>query len=147
MFDTDNIHQAQSHTAVICENAALYGATPERDEFDPRSVWDRDEAIEAVSEAFRILARGVAPDGMQIADERESMLWGFVNMWAAPVHSAWRLRVGGDRRTGLAHAHSPHGPACGLQRAGLHPSRSAAGSRTLKGASHIRMQRPLMQGL
>ncbi len=96
MFDTDNIHQAQSHTAVICENAALYGATPGRDEFDPRSVWDRDEAIEAVSEAFRILARGVAPDGMQIADERESMLWGFVNMWAAQVR---RLDRSIDRLT------------------------------------------------
>ena len=39
-----------------------------------------DDATDAVSEAFRILAEGVAPDGFQIADERESLLWGFVNM-------------------------------------------------------------------
>ena len=71
---------AQSVTATICENAALFGAAPERDEFDTREVWDADDAIDAVSEAFRILAQGVAPDGFQLADERESLLWGFVNM-------------------------------------------------------------------
>ena len=81
MFDIDTIDtQAQSVTATICENAALYGATPERGEFDPRDVWDRDDAMQAVSEAFRILSTGVGPDGFQLADERESMLWGFVNM-------------------------------------------------------------------
>ena len=81
MFDIDSIDtQAQSVTATICENAALYGATPERGEFDPRDVWDRDDAMQAVSEAFRILSTGVGPDGFQLADERESMLWGFVNM-------------------------------------------------------------------
>ena len=43
-----------------------------------------DDAIDAVSEAFRILAEGVAPDGFQLADERESLLWGFVNMPRRP---------------------------------------------------------------
>ena len=71
---------AQSVTATVCENAALYGATPERDEFDTRDVWDADDAIDAVHESFRILAQGVGPDGFQLADERESLLWGFVNM-------------------------------------------------------------------
>ena len=71
---------AQSVTATVCDNAALFGAAPERDEFDTREVWDRDDAIDAVSEAFRILAEGVGPDGTQLADERESLLWGFVNM-------------------------------------------------------------------
>ena len=71
---------AHSVTATVCDNAALFGAVPERDEFDTREVWDRDDAIDAVSEAFRILAGGVAPDGTQLADERESLLWGFVNM-------------------------------------------------------------------
>ena len=66
--------------ATVCENAQLYGATPERDEFDTRDVWDADDAIDAVREAFRILAQGVGPDGTQLADERESLLWGFVNM-------------------------------------------------------------------
>ena len=87
MFDIDSIdtQQHQSATAAICENARLFGATPERGEFDPREVWDRDEATDAVSEAFRILAEGVAPDGFQLADERESLLWGFVNCLDAQV--------------------------------------------------------------
>ena len=84
-FDNISTFQAQSPTAVICENAALYGATPERDEFDPRDIWDRDEAVTAVSEAFRILAENVAPDGFQIADEREHLLWGIVNAFDAQV--------------------------------------------------------------
>ena len=76
---------AQSVTATVCDNAALFGAAPERDEFDSREVWDADDATDAVSEAFRIIAEGVAPDGFQIADERESLLWGFVNMLDAQV--------------------------------------------------------------
>ncbi len=70
MYDIDS-HEAQSPTAMICKNAQLFGATPERGEFDPHEVWDRDEAITAVSEAFRILAEGAAPDGSQLANERE----------------------------------------------------------------------------
>ena len=61
MFDIDNT-QAQSVTATVCENAQLFGATPERDEFDPRDVWDQDDAMDAVGEAFRIIAEGVGPD-------------------------------------------------------------------------------------
>ena len=79
-FDIDTIETAgQSVTATVCDNAALFGAVPKRDEFDSREVWDEDDATDAVSEAFRILAEGVAPDGFQLADEREQMLWGFVN--------------------------------------------------------------------
>ena len=86
MYDIENIEtEAQSATAMICENAALFGATPERGEFDPRDVWDRDDALGAVGEAFRILAEGVGPDGTQLADERESLLWGFVNCLDAQV--------------------------------------------------------------
>ena len=81
----DDGPRAQSQTAIACEQAQLFGATPERDEFDPREVWDRDDATDAVGEAFRIMAEGVAPDGFQLADERESLLWGFVNMLDAQV--------------------------------------------------------------
>ena len=73
-------HQDRSATAAICDSAALYGATPERGEFDTREVWDRDDALAAVAESFRILAHGVTVDGTQLADERESLLWGYVNM-------------------------------------------------------------------
>ena len=86
MFDIDSIDtENQSATAAICEQAQLFGATPERGEFDPREVWDADDATAAVSEAFRIVAEGVAPDGFQLADERESLLWGFVHMLDAQV--------------------------------------------------------------
>ena len=95
MFDIDSIDtQEQSVTATICENAQLFGATPERGEFDPRDVWDESDAIDAVSEAFRIIAEGVAPDGFQLADERESLLWGFVNTFDAQVR---RLDRGVDK--------------------------------------------------
>ncbi len=86
MFDIDTIDtQEQSVTATVCDNAQLYGAAPERGEFDPRDVWDADDALSAVGEAFRILAEGVGPDGTQLADERESLLWGFVNTFDAQV--------------------------------------------------------------
>ena len=95
-IETIDTIEAQDHsiTATVCENAALYGATPERDEFDTREVWDRDDALCAVGEAFRIMAEGVAPDGFQIADERESLLWGFVNCFDAQVR---RLDRAADR--------------------------------------------------
>ena len=59
MYAIENIDtQEQSVTATVCENAQLYGAAPERGEFDPRDVWDRDDALSAVGEAFRVLAEG-----------------------------------------------------------------------------------------
>ena len=87
MFDIDTINtqQSQSPTAVICENGALYGATPERGEFDPREIFDREGAITAISEAFRILSEDATPDGFQLADEREHLLWGLVNAFHAQV--------------------------------------------------------------
>ena len=94
-FHTDTF-ATQSPTAMICENAALYGATPEPGEHDPREIWDREEAIEAVSAAFRIIADGAAPDGFQIADERESLLWGIVNAFDAQVR---RLDRSADKLT------------------------------------------------
>ncbi len=78
-FDTDT-RETAGQSATVCKHAALYGATPERDELDPREVWDEDDALTAIGEAFRILAEGACPDGTQLADERESLLWGFVNM-------------------------------------------------------------------
>ena len=77
----DNIEaQAQSVTAAVCDNAALFGAAPERDEFDTREVWDENEAMDAVPRVLPHPQRGRRPDGTQLADERESLLWGFVNM-------------------------------------------------------------------
>ena len=74
-----------SPTAAICDHAALYGATPGPDEPDNRFVWDEDEAIAGIEQAVHTLIQSVAPDGTQLADERESLLWGFVNMLHAQV--------------------------------------------------------------
>ncbi len=67
----------------MCENAQLFGASSEHGEHDPGEVWDHDEPIDAAGAAFRILAEGAAPDGLQLADERESLLWGVVNAFDA----------------------------------------------------------------
>ena len=79
MIDTNQDTATASQTANICENAALYGAAPERGEIDSREVWDEDDATGALSEAIRIMIDGITVDGTQMADERESLLWGFVN--------------------------------------------------------------------
>ncbi len=86
--------QGQSIMQAFCENAQLFGAAPGTDEFDSRDVWDEDDALDAVHAAFSILADGIGPDGTQLADERESLLWGFVNMLDAQTQ---RLDRAADR--------------------------------------------------
>ena len=79
MHEVDTIEaQNESFTAMVCEQAALFGATPGPDEFDNRPVWGEAESTAAVLKAFGALAEA-APDGTQLADERASLLWGFVN--------------------------------------------------------------------
>ena len=70
---------AASPTAIACDSLHLYGAAPAHDEFDSRDVWDPDDGLHAIATAFAALV-GAAPDGTQLADERESLLWGFVNV-------------------------------------------------------------------
>ena len=98
MYSIENMEniadQGQSLMATVCDNAQLFGAAPEPDEFDTRDVWDEDDAIDAVHAAFQILAEGVGPDGTQLSDERESLLWGFVNMLDAQTQ---RLDRSADR--------------------------------------------------
>jgi len=86
--------QGQSIMQAFCENAQLFGATPGTDEFDSRDVWDEDDALDSVHAAFSILADGIGPDGTQLADERESLLWGFVNLLDAQTQ---RLDRSADR--------------------------------------------------
>ena len=74
-----------SSTAAVCESLALYGAAPERGELDSRDVWDQDDATEALAEAIRIIVNGVTVEGTQLADERESLLWGMVNCFHSQV--------------------------------------------------------------
>ena len=86
--------ETSSQTAMACEQAALFGTTPGPDEFDNREIWNEDEALAGIEEAIHILAGAVAPDGTQLADERESLLWGFVNALHAQVQ---RLDRGIDK--------------------------------------------------
>jgi len=76
-------HHGACVTAAACEHARLFGAAPGPDEPDTREIWDEDDALAGIAEAFRILGRTVSPDGTQLADEREDVLWSFVNMWTA----------------------------------------------------------------
>ena len=85
MIDTHQQTVTASQTAAICENAALYGASPERGEIDSREVWDEDDATDALSEAIRIMVEGIAVEGTQMADEREPLLWSIVNCFHAQI--------------------------------------------------------------
>ena len=80
-----NSTETSSQTAMACDQAALFGATPDPDEFDNRQIWNEEEALSGIEEAIHILAGAVAQDGTQLADERESLLWGFVNALHAQV--------------------------------------------------------------
>ena len=79
MLDTHIDTPTASATAAVCDSIALYGASPERGELDSREVWDEDDATEALGEAIRVIVDGVTVEGTQLADEREALLWGFVN--------------------------------------------------------------------
>ena len=85
MIDTNQDTATATQTATICENAALYGAAPERGEIDSREVWDEDDATEALSEAIPIIVDGIAVEGTQMADEREPLLWSLVNCLHAQI--------------------------------------------------------------
>ena len=88
MYDAPHNDDTQhsSPTAIACEQAELFGATPGPDEPDNRDLWDEDDAMQAVDSAFHGFARDIARDGTQLADERESFLCGFVNLFHAQVN-------------------------------------------------------------
>ena len=71
--------QHASPTAVICENLEYFGGGPNRGEPDPRAVWDENEALQGLNDVLDLIVEEIAPDGTQFADERENLLWGFVN--------------------------------------------------------------------
>ena len=71
--------QSISPTAVLCENLERFGGAPAKGEPDPRAIWDRDEALAGLETILDTFVDEIVPDGTQLADERESLLWGFVN--------------------------------------------------------------------
>ena len=66
-----------SPTAAICDHVALHGATPGPDEPDNRFLWDESEAIGGIEQAVHLLIESVAPDGTQLADERDERAQAF----------------------------------------------------------------------
>ena len=78
-MNTHLCHADTSPTAVICENLERFGGAPARGEPDTRAVWDETEALEGLDNVLDLIVDEIAPDGTQFADERESLLWGFVN--------------------------------------------------------------------
>ena len=81
----DDNERPGAPTLTITENLALFGGAPERGEPDYREVWDEDHSLAALDEAMRIVVRGLTVDGTQMADEREQLMWGFVNVMHAQV--------------------------------------------------------------
>ena len=77
--------QTSSATAAACEAMQRYGTTPGDKEIDTRDVWDADNAIDALGEAIQLIVDNITPDGTQLADEREALLWGIVNTFHAQI--------------------------------------------------------------
>ena len=85
-----------AHTADIAEQAALFGATPRAGDIDNRPVWvNRGEPLDfsengpaapraahdQITEGVALILDAVAPDGFQMADQREAVHWGIVNVF------------------------------------------------------------------
>jgi len=78
-MNTRSHHTNLSPTAVICENLEYFGGGPAKGDPDTRAVWDETEALAGLDTILDAFIDEIAPDGTQLADERESLLWGFVN--------------------------------------------------------------------
>ena len=98
-----------SATATVCDNLATFGGSPERDELDSRPIWDVDchhssdhalagshsksaaeifassMAAGVIQEIMDLAAEHLTSDGTQLSDEREPLLWGFVNVLHAQM--------------------------------------------------------------
>ena len=57
--DHDDV-QHETFTAMVCEQAALFGATPGPDEFDNRPVWDEGRGNRRRPQGLRRSRRGRA---------------------------------------------------------------------------------------
>ena len=78
-------HQDACATAAVCANLELHGGRPGADDPDTREIWDEDEALAGIAEAFALMTNPVTQDGTQLEDERENLLWSFVNTFHVQV--------------------------------------------------------------
>lgn len=74
--------------AVICENFEYFGGRPNPGEPDPRAVRDESETLAGVDTFLDAFVDEVAPDGTQLANESESLLWDFFNTLHMHRHTA-----------------------------------------------------------
>lgn len=61
------------------------GAAPFGNDLDTRPVWNENASLAALEEAMQIISRDLAPDGSDLADQREPLMWEFVNMLEGQV--------------------------------------------------------------
>jgi hypothetical protein len=79
ILDTDTEHHTASETARVCDELALYGYQPFRDEPDPRPLPDADTAclqIEAAVEAISAVFTGT-----RLERDHDEVLWSFVSIF------------------------------------------------------------------
>ncbi len=68
----------------------------------PDTYFDQDETTRALRDSVRILADRITPDGYQLEDQREGLLWGFVNVFNEQTRRLDRAIAAVNRDTEIA---------------------------------------------
>ncbi len=68
----------------------------------PNTYFDQDETTRALRDTVRILADRITPDGYQFEDQREGLLWGFVNVFNEQTRRLDRAIAAVNRDTEIA---------------------------------------------
>ncbi len=70
----------------------------------PNTYFDQDETTRGLRDSVRILVDRIAPDGYQLEDQREGLLWGFVNVFNEQTKRLDRAIAAVNRDTEIAPA-------------------------------------------
>lgn len=68
----------------------------------PNTYFDQDETTRGLRDSVRILVDRIAPDGYQLEDQREGLLWGFVNVFNEQTKRLDRAIAAVNRDTEIA---------------------------------------------
>ena len=68
----------------------------------PNTYFDQDETTRGLRDSVRILVDSIAPDGYQLEDQREGLLWGFVNVFNEQTKRLDRAIAAVNRDTEIA---------------------------------------------